>query len=85
MPHPNDLGHGRPARVVFRKTGETPVPPGLCRPSYSPSTPANARVQGLPTNSSYGGPANYRFGPGGTGVPPVKMQTHRQDADATPH
>ncbi len=51
MPHPNDLGCGRPARVVFRKTGETPVPPGLCRPSYSPTTPANARVQGLPTNS----------------------------------
>ena len=50
-----DRGHGRPARVVFRKTGGTPVPPGLCRPSYSPTTPAHARVQGLPTNSSYGG------------------------------
>jgi len=47
MPHPNDLGHGRPARMVFRKTGGTPVPPGLCRPSYSQHTPANARVQGL--------------------------------------
>ena len=29
MPHPNDLVHGRSARMVFRKTGETPVPPGL--------------------------------------------------------
>ena len=47
MPHPNDLGCGRPARVVFRKTGETPVPPGLRPPSYSQTTPANARVQGL--------------------------------------
>ena len=37
MPHPNDLGHGRLARMVFRKTGETPVPPGLCRPSYFPN------------------------------------------------
>ena len=47
MPRPTDLGCGRPARVVFRKTGETPVPPGLRRPSYSRHTPANARVQGL--------------------------------------
>ena len=32
MPHPNDLGCGRPARVVFRKTGETPVPLGFAAP-----------------------------------------------------
>ena len=51
MPHPNDLGCGRPARMVFRKTGGTPVPLGLCRPSYSQHTPANARVQGLRTFS----------------------------------
>jgi hypothetical protein len=51
MPHPNDLGHGRLARMVFRKTGETPVPPGLCRPSYFPNHTRRARVQGLPTKS----------------------------------
>ena len=32
MPHPNDLGHGRPARMVFRKTGETPFPLGFAAP-----------------------------------------------------
>ena len=50
MPHPNDVGHGRPARMVFWKTGETPVPPGLCRPGYFPNHTRRARVQGLPTN-----------------------------------
>ena len=43
--------------------GGTPVPPELCRPSYSQTTPANARVQGLPSNSSYGRLASRRFLP----------------------
>lgn len=40
MPRPTDLGCGRPARVACRKTGGTPVPPGLRRHSYSQHTPA---------------------------------------------
>ena len=53
-------GHGRPARhdpnpsagcrchaTPTWVAGVPPVPPGLCRHSYSPTTPANARVQGL--------------------------------------
>ena len=50
MRHPNDLVHGRSARMVFRKTGETPVPPGLCRPNNSQTTTAT-RVRGLPRSS----------------------------------
>ena len=42
---------GVPPGRSFGKRARRPFPHGLCRPSYSPTTPANARVQGLPTNS----------------------------------
>jgi len=43
-------GHGRPARLVCRKTGGTPVLPEL-PPRLLPNPTRRARVQGLPRNS----------------------------------
>ena len=72
MPQPTELGDGPPALVVFRKTGGTPVPPGLCRPSYSQHTPAHARVQGLGAIF-----ASLRFG--------VILHTGNRDGDSAIH
>jgi hypothetical protein len=43
-----DRGHGRPARVVRRKTGGTPVPPGLAAPVTPKPHPPRTRHESDP-------------------------------------